>query len=166
MGYVTDGGLEPEPVASIKAAADAVNGFLARFEGIFGDFGRFSDFEGAGAGRRRDGGADVGVPGDGAGAGRGGYRGEIPACAGMTVLEAGLTGGGWGRHNCLAAPPDFGAARRVASDEGSPTDRPVRKRPVTIPRIRVQSRRRLASSFSCRLPSWRGDGDNAGAEGV
>ena len=72
MGHVTDGGLEPEPVASIKAAMRPVNGILARFEGIFGDFGRFGDFEGAGAGRRRDGGADVGVPGDGAGAESGG----------------------------------------------------------------------------------------------
>ena len=50
MGHVTDGGLEPEPNASIKAAAGAVNGILARFEGIFGDFGRFGGFEGAGGG--------------------------------------------------------------------------------------------------------------------
>ena len=40
MGYVTDGGLEPEPVASIKGAAGVVNGILALFGEIFGDFGR------------------------------------------------------------------------------------------------------------------------------
>ena len=38
MGHVTDGGLEPEPDASIKAAQPGVNSVLAR---IYGNFGQF-----------------------------------------------------------------------------------------------------------------------------
>ena len=38
MGYVTDGGLEPEPDTSIRAPQPGVNGVLAL---IYGDFGRF-----------------------------------------------------------------------------------------------------------------------------
>ena len=48
MGHVTDGGLEPEPDASIKAAQSGVNGNLAlfganfrQFWGEFGEIGRF-----------------------------------------------------------------------------------------------------------------------------
>ena len=52
MGHVTDGGLEPEPDASIKAAAHPVNRFLALTNGGFGlNLEQFGDFEGVGAGR-------------------------------------------------------------------------------------------------------------------
>ena len=63
MGHVTDGGLEPEPVASIKAAARQVNRILAL---IYGSFGRILGWRvpaggcaagiwPVGEGRRRDG---------------------------------------------------------------------------------------------------------------
>ena len=63
MGHVTDGGLEPEPVVSIKAASRPVNRFLAL---EYGDFGLI-----------------LGTTGDLKARGRG--MGQIPARAGMTV---------------------------------------------------------------------------------
>ena len=54
MGHVTDGGLEPEPDASIKAAVRPVNRYLALFGANFRYFP--ANFEINDAGRGRDGG--------------------------------------------------------------------------------------------------------------
>ena len=54
MGHVTDGGLEPEPVASIKGPGRPVNGILVLFGANFRYFP--ASFEMGDAGRGRDGG--------------------------------------------------------------------------------------------------------------
>ena len=59
MGYVTDGGLEPEPVASIKGLGRSVNGDLALFGADFRYFP--ANFGMEDAGRRRDGGGYEGM---------------------------------------------------------------------------------------------------------
>ena len=51
MGHVTDGGLEPEPVASIKGPGRPVNGVLALFGADFRYFPANFGVEGAGKGR-------------------------------------------------------------------------------------------------------------------
>ena len=59
MGHVTDGGLEPEPVASIKAAAGGVNGVEVLKSGnlgrILGNLVVLAAADGSGGGMAGDG---------------------------------------------------------------------------------------------------------------
>ena len=57
MGHVTDGGLEPEPVASIKGPGRPVNRILVLFGANFRYFP--ANFEIQDTGRGRDGGVRV-----------------------------------------------------------------------------------------------------------